>query len=159
MRRPAVMVRALLALLALLVAAQIGGAARAQGAARDREALTIVTATGRHAFKVEIADNDADRAQGLMYRRHLDPDRGMLFDFGRTEVVTMWMQNTYVSLDMIFIRADGSVARIAPNTEPLSTRVISSGEPVPFVLEVVAGTAARIGLKAGDRIEHPLFKG
>lgn len=159
MRRPAVMVRALLALLALLVAAQIGGAARAQGPSRDREALTIVTATGRHAFKVEIADNDADRAQGLMYRRHLDPDRGMLFDFGRTEVVTMWMQNTYVSLDMIFIRADGSVARIAPNTEPLSTRVISSGEPVPFVLEVVAGTAARIGLKAGDRIEHPLFKG
>ena len=108
---------------------------------------------------VEVARDDATRAQGLMYRRSLSPDRGMLFDFKRVEPVSMWMQNTYVSLDMLFIRPDGTIARVAQNTEPLSTRTIPSGEPVLAVLEVVAGTAARLGIRAGDRVEHPLFKG
>jgi hypothetical protein len=70
----------------------------------------------------------------------------------------MWMKNTYVSLDMIFIRPNGTVARVAENTEPLSTRTVSSGEPVLAVLEVVAGTAKRLGIKPGDRVEHPLFR-
>jgi len=120
--------------------------------------LTIVTASGRHMFQVELADNDASRAQGLMYRRSLAPDRGMLFDFKRVEPISMWMQNTYVSLDMLFIRPDGTIARVATNAEPLSTRTIPSGEPVLAVLEVVAGTAARLGIKPGDKVEHPLFK-
>ena len=120
--------------------------------------LTIVTASGRHTFEVELADNDASRAQGLMYRRSLTPDRGMLFDFKRVEPISMWMQNTYVSLDMLFIRPDGTIARVATNAEPLSTRTIPSGEPVLAVLEVVAGTAARLGIKPGDKVEHPLFK-
>ena len=120
--------------------------------------LTIVTASGRHTFEVELADNDASRAQGLMYRRSLAPDRGMLFDFKRVEPISMWMQNTYVSLDMLFIRPDGTIARVATNAEPLSTRTIPSGEPVLAVLEVVAGTAARLGIKPGDKVEHPLFK-
>ena len=120
--------------------------------------LTIVTASGRHTFQVELADNDASRAQGLMYRRSLAPDRGMLFDFKRVEPISMWMQNTYVSLDMLFIRPDGTIARVATNAEPLSTRTIPSGEPVLAVLEVVAGTAARLGIKPGDKVEHPLFK-
>jgi uncharacterized membrane protein (UPF0127 family) len=93
-----------------------------------------------------------------MYRRSLAPDRGMLFDFKRVEPISMWMQNTYVSLDMLFIRPDGTIARVATNAEPLSTRTIPSGEPVLAVLEVVAGTAARLGIKPGDKVEHPLFK-
>jgi uncharacterized protein len=117
-----------------------------------------VTASGRHAFQVELADDDTSRAQGLMYRRSLAPDRGMLFDFKRVEPISMWMQNTYVSLDMLFIRPDGTIARVATNTEPLSSRTVPSGEPVLAVLEVVAGTAARLGIKAGDKVEHPLFK-
>ena len=122
------------------------------------EPLTIVTGSGaRHQFQVEVARNDAERAQGLMYRRSLAPDRGMLFDFGRLEPVSMWMQNTYVSLDMLFIRPDATVARIAENTEPLSTRTIASGEPVLSVLELVAGTAKRLGLNPGDRVQHPIF--
>ena len=82
----------------------------------------------------------------------------MLFDFERTAPVSMWMQNTFIPLDMVFIRADGTVARIAEQTEPLSTRTIASGEPVLAVLEINGGISAKIGLKAGDRIEHPLFK-
>jgi uncharacterized membrane protein (UPF0127 family) len=127
--------------------------------AQALEALSIVPQNGqRHTFQVEVARNDSDRAQGLMFRRSMPADRGMLFDFGRIEPVSMWMQNTYLSLDMLFIRPDGTIARIAANTEPLSTRTISSGEPVLAVLELNAGTAAKLGIKPGDRIEHPVFK-
>ena len=141
--------------LALLVQLLLAGAVFAQAF----EALTIVTRDGqRHLFQVEVAGNNAERAQGLMYRRSMAADRGMLFDFERVEPVSMWMQNTYLSLDMLFVRPDGTIARIAANTEPLSTRTIPSGEPVLAVLELNAGTAARLGIRAGDRIEHPLFK-
>ncbi|WP_445504169.1 DUF192 domain-containing protein [Microvirga sp. G4-2] len=133
----------------------LAGAAYAQAL----EALSIVTQGGqRQNFQVEVARNDADRAQGLMFRRSMAPDRGMLFDFGRVEPVSMWMQNTYLPLDMLFIRPDGTIARIAANTEPLSTRTIPSGEPVLAVLELNAGTSAKLGIRPGDRIEHPLFK-
>ncbi|WP_205789998.1 DUF192 domain-containing protein [Microvirga makkahensis] len=133
----------------------MAGAAFAQAL----ESLSIVTQGGqKRSFQVEVARNDADRAQGLMFRRSMAPDRGMLFDFGRVEPVSMWMQNTYLSLDMLFIRQDGTIARIAANTEPLSTRTISSGEPVLAVLELNAGTAAELGIKPGDRVEHPIFK-
>jgi hypothetical protein len=142
------------AIVALVLVAWAGAAI-----AQAFEPLTIVAQGGqRHAFQVEVARNDADRAQGLMYRRSMAADRGMLFDFGRVEPVAMWMQNTYLPLDMLFIRADGSIARIAANAEPLSTRTIPSGEPVLAVLELNGGTAARLGIKAGDRVEHPLFK-
>jgi uncharacterized membrane protein (UPF0127 family) len=133
----------------------LAGAASAQ----SFEPLAIVTKGGaRQAFQVEVARNEADRAQGLMYRRSMAPDHGMLFDFGKVEPVAMWMQNTYMPLDMLFIRPDGGIARIAANTEPLSTRTIPSGEPVLAVLELNAGTAARLGIKPGDRVEHTLFK-
>ena len=141
--------------LALLLPFLLAGAALAQ----VFEPLAIVTAGGqRHLFQVEVARTGADRAQGLMFRRSMAPDRGMLFDFERVEPVSMWMQNTYLPLDMLFVRPDGTIARIAANTEPLSTRTIPSGEPVLSVLELNAGTATRLGIKAGDRIEHPLFK-
>jgi uncharacterized membrane protein (UPF0127 family) len=133
----------------------LAGAAYAQAL----EALSIAPQGGqRQSFQVEVARNDADRAQGLMYRRSMPANQGMLFDFGRVEPVSMWMQNTYLPLDMLFVRQDGTIARIAANTEPLSTRTIPSGEPVLAVLELNAGTAARLGIKPGDRIEHPLFK-
>jgi uncharacterized protein len=127
--------------------------------AQTLEALSIVSQGGqRQTFQVEVARNEADRAQGLMYRRSMPANQGMLFDFGRLEPVAMWMQNTYIPLDMLFIRPDGTIARIATNTEPLSTRTIPSGEPVLAVLELNAGATGRLGIKAGDRIEHPLFK-
>jgi uncharacterized membrane protein (UPF0127 family) len=126
--------------------------------AQSLEPLTLVTKSGRHDFRVEVARNDADRARGLMHRRTLPADRGMLFDFERVAPVSMWMENTFISLDMIFIRADGVVARVAENTEPLSQRIVPSGEPVLAVLEVIAGTAKRIGLAAGDKVEHAMFK-
>ncbi len=127
--------------------------------AQALETLSISTQGGqKQTFKVEVARNDADRAQGLMFRRSMPADQGMLFDFVRVEPVSMWMQNTYLPLDMLFIRADGTIARIAANTEPLSTRTIPSGEPVLAVLELNAGTAAKLGIKPGDRVEHPVFK-
>lgn len=121
------------------------------------EPLTIVTKSGRHDFQVEVMRTEEEQARGMMYRRSLADDRGMLFQFPAEKVATFWMQNTYVSLDMIFIRADGRVHRIAERAEPLSTRTISSGAPVLAVLEVVAGTAKRLGIVPGDRVENAMF--
>lgn len=129
----------------------------AQEAART-EPLAIATRAGPQRFDVEVMRNDADRARGLMFRRSMAPNHGMLFDFERVEPVAMWMKNTYLPLDMLFIRPDGTVARVAADTEPLSTATILSGEPVLAVLELNAGTAARLGIRAGDRVEHPLFR-
>ena len=143
-----------LALLAFVCALLPAGLARAQ----TFEPLTVVTQSGPKAFQVEVARNDADRAQGLMYRRTLAADRGMLFDFERVEPVSMWMKNTYLSLDMLFIRPDGTVTNIAESTEPLSTRVIPSSEPVLGVLELPAGTARRLGIRPGDTVQHPVFR-
>ncbi len=127
-------------------------------AALRTEPLGIVSKNGRHAFDVEVMRTDADRARGLMYRRTMAADHGMLFDFERVLPVTMWMKNTYLPLDMVFIRADGTIARVAADTEPLSTAIISSGEPVLGVLELNAGTAAKLGIRPGDRVEHAMFK-
>lgn len=127
-------------------------------AAQRTEPLGIVSKTRRNTFDVEVMRNDADRARGLMYRRSMAADRGMLFDFERVAPVTMWMKNTYLSLDMVFIRADGTIARVAADTEPLSTAIVASGEPVLAVLELNAGTAAKFGIRAGDRVEHSMFK-
>ena len=127
-------------------------------AAQTLETLAVVTASGRHVFQVEVMRTPDERSKGLMFRRFMPQDRGMLFDFQRSEPVAMWMQNTFIPLDMVFIRSDGTVARVAERTEPLSTRTIPSGEPVLSVLEVNAGIAETIGLKAGDRVEHSLFK-
>ncbi len=123
------------------------------------QTLEIASKTGVHVFSVEIADNDADRAKGLMYRKELPEGRGMLFDFKREQAVSFWMQNTYIPLDMLFIRGDGRILNIAENTEPLSTRMISSNGPVRAVLEVIGGTARKLGLAPGDRVAHPIFSG
>jgi uncharacterized membrane protein (UPF0127 family) len=122
------------------------------------EPLDILTASGSHTFFVEVMRDDSQRARGLMYRRSMPQDRGMLFDFKREEPVSMWMKNTYLSLDMVFIDRAGRVIHVAEDTEPLSERIISSGGPAFAVLEVNAGTARRIGLRAGDRLRHSLFR-
>jgi uncharacterized membrane protein (UPF0127 family) len=119
--------------------------------------LEIVTSSGVQVFSVEMATTEEEKQTGLMYRKELADGKGMLFDFSPEQQVSMWMKNTYVSLDMIFIRADGRILRIAENTEPLSTRIISSGGLAKGVLEVVAGTAQKYGIKPGDRVAHPLF--
>ena len=134
-------------------------AASAPGPAADLNTLEIVSKSGVHVFAVELAVTDDQRARGLMFRRELAEGHGMLFKFEPDQTIVMWMQNTYVSLDMIFIRSDGRILRIAENTEPLSTRTISSGGPARGVLEVVAGTARKLGLAPGDGVAHPWFQG
>jgi uncharacterized membrane protein (UPF0127 family) len=122
-----------------------------------QQTLEIASKTGVHVFAVEIADNDTERAKGLMYRRELPEGQGMLFDFHREQEVSFWMQNTYIPLDMVFIRGDGRILRIAENTEPLSTRLIPSGGPVRAVLEVIGGTTRKLGIAPGDRVASPIF--
>jgi len=121
------------------------------------EKLEIVTASGTYEFSVEVMRSEPQRERGLMFRRYLPQDRGMLFDFGVERPVLMWMKNTYLPLDMIFIGRSGKVVGLAENAEPLSEKIIPSGAPAYGVLEVNAGTAARLGLKIGDSVKHPLF--
>lgn len=131
----------------------------AAGPARsaDQQTLEIASKSGVHAFSVEIAQTDAEREKGLMYRKELPEGQGMLFDFHRDQEVGFWMKNTYIPLDMIFIRSDGRIMRIAENTEPLSEKIVPSNSPVRGVLEVIAGTARKLGIAAGDRVAHPIF--
>ena len=119
--------------------------------------LEIATKSGVHVFSVEMATTEEEKTQGLMYRKELPDGKGMLFDFSPEQQISMWMKNTYIPLDMIFIRADGRILRIAENTEPLSTKIISSGGLAKGVLEVIAGTAQKYGIQPGDRVAHPLF--
>src|SRR5471030_1122422 len=121
--------------------------------------LEIVTRSGVQVFSVEMATTEEEKTTGLMYRKELADGKGMLFDFSPEQQVSMWMKNTYISLDMIFIRADGRILRIAENTEPQSTSIISSGGLAKGVLEVIAGTAKKYGIQPGDRVGHPLFNG
>jgi hypothetical protein len=145
-------------LTALVVAASV---AFANGAVRAAsfQSLEIVTKSGVQVFSIEMATTEEEKTTGLMYRKELADGKGMLFDFSPEQQVSMWMKNTYVSLDMIFIRADGRILRIAENTEPLSTKIIPSGGLAKAVLEVVAGTAQKYGIEPGDRVAHPLFTG
>ena len=117
--------------------------------------LTLRTDSGPHSFNIEIANSGGERALGLMYRRELAADAGMLFLYDPPQPITMWMRNTILSLDMIFIGTDGRVHRIESHTEPFSTDIISSDGTVQGVLEVNAGTANKIGLKVGDEVLFP----
>lgn len=141
-----------LALAALLVAGLMPAGATV-------EQLTIVTKAGSLGVEIEMAVTPAQRSKGLMYRTELAPNAGMLFDFGVEQPIYMWMKNTYIPLDMLFIRSDGRIASITTDTVPLSTATISSGVPVKAVLELPAGTVRAKGIAVGDRIEHRLFRG
>jgi len=127
--------------------------------ALETSTLEIASKTGVHTFTVELAQTEAERAKGLMFRKELPEGQGMLFDFKKDQDVAFWMENTYIPLDMIFIRGDGTIARIEQNTTPLSTRNIPSGGPVRGVLEVIAGTVKKLGIAPGDKVAHPIFAG
>ncbi|MFQ5774405.1 MAG: DUF192 domain-containing protein [Kiloniellaceae bacterium] len=123
-----------------------------------RGELTIETAAGaRHRFRVELALTPAQQAQGLMYRRRLPADAGMLFLYGNDAPVSMWMRNTLIPLDMLFIGRDGRIVHVAERTVPGSLETISAGRPVAGVLELNGGTAARLRIRVGDRVLHPAF--
>jgi uncharacterized membrane protein (UPF0127 family) len=147
----------MLSILAVVAAAMVG--VLESSSAVELQPLEIVSKTGVHTFTVEMAVTPEEQARGLMFRRELPEGQGMLFDFQREQPATFWMKNTYVSLDMIFIRADGRILRIAENTVPLSEALVRSGGPVRAVLEVVAGTARKLGIAPGDRVAHPIFSG
>ncbi|WP_075289017.1 DUF192 domain-containing protein [Pararhizobium arenae] len=140
------------ALVALFLYACISASAAAD-VTFERAPLSIVTADGKtHAFTVELALDSDQRAQGLMNRREMAADHGMLFDFGTTRRVMMWMKNTYLPLDMLFVRADGRIVTIHENAVPLSEAIIDSREAIDFVVELNAGTVKRLGLAVGDRV-------
>jgi len=146
-RRTASSLVACSALLAALAAANAAG----------QDTIEIVTRTGVHAFSVELATNTAERTVGLMYRKELPEGRGMLFDFHDEQPVQFWMHNTYIPLDMIFIAADGRVVNVAENAKPMSDDLVPSRRPVRAVLEVIAGTARKFGIAAGDRVTGSFF--
>ena len=145
--------------LAALVAAP--AAAVAQTGPQPRlptEKLVIVIRDGaRHAFSVEMALDPEQQRVGLMFRPSVKPDEGMLFDWGAPRESTMWMRNTIASLDMVFIEADGRINHIAERTVPMSLSTIESRGPVRATLELAAGTAERLGLRVGDRVEQRIF--
>jgi hypothetical protein len=119
--------------------------------------LTIVGATGPHRFKVELAETPAQMTQGLMFRTSLAPDAGMLFDYRQPTVATMWMRNTLIPLDMLFVDAQGRIVNIHERAVPQSLDVIAATAPVRAVIELNGGTAARLGIEPGDRVIYPIF--
>jgi uncharacterized membrane protein (UPF0127 family) len=125
------------------------------GLAAGMETLVLKTATGDHSFNIEVATTDQERALGLMFRRSLPENSGMLFIYDPPQPATMWMKNTLIPLDMVFISADGKVHRIESHTEPFSTAVIDSDGDVIGVLELNAGEADKIELKRGDKVIYP----
>jgi uncharacterized membrane protein (UPF0127 family) len=143
--------------LLVLVVALIAGAADVARTA-ELQTLEIASKTGVHVFQVELAVTPEEKERGLMFRRELPEGKGMLFDFQFDQNVAFWMKNTYIPLDMLFIRADGRILRIAENTEPMSERNIPSGGPVRAVLEVIGGTAKKLGIAAGDRVGGSIFQ-
>lgn len=146
----------------LLVLVLLPFAAYAQTTAQPelpKEPLVIVTRDGtRHAFQVEMALTPQQQTVGLMFRTSVPADGGMLFDWGTPRDTTMWMRNTVSSLDMLFINADGTIRRIAENTVPESLATIESRGPVRATLEVAAGTARRLDIRVGDKVEQRIFK-
>jgi hypothetical protein len=124
----------------------------------DDSRLVIKSAGGDHVFTVEVVDTDETRARGLMFRQSLAPDAGMLFDFKDTRQTAFWMRNTFIPLDMIFIRADGTVANVHVNAIPQDPTSIPSDGPVMFVLEIPGGRSVELGIKPGDKVEHARIK-
>ena len=151
------MVALLFALAGLMTVGMSMGATDATAKLR-KDRLTLETSTGKHVIEIEVAETGEDQAMGLMYRQTVPPNTGMLFPYDQPKELTMWMRNTYVSLDMVFIRADGIVHRVEAGTEPLSESIIASRGNVSAVLELGAGEAQRLGLKAGDLVRYQGFK-
>jgi hypothetical protein len=135
---------------ALAIVLALPGAACSRDDSESAQAatipLTIAMAGKTHAFKVEVARSEDEQERGLMFRTSLPADGGMLFPFPKPKIASFWMKNTVIPLDMIFVRADGSIDRIAENTIPESLEPVASGGEVAAVLELAGGTAAELGL-------------
>lgn len=149
------LVLAAYALLALVGCAAIAGPQKPLA----QSELTIETARGPVRFSVEIASDPESQERGLMYRRSLAPNAGMLFDFHRPIMATFWMKNTILPLDIIFVRADGTISTIAANAVPYSETLIPSAEPVRAVLEINGGRAKALGIESGDQVHATIFPG
>lgn len=121
------------------------------------EALTIETETGPVTVTVELAETAEARQRGLMHRESLGADQGMLFDFQQERVVSIWMENTLIALDIVYIRSDGSIAKIITGAQPMSRRQLFSDVPVLSVLEINSGRAAELGIAPGDQVLHRWF--
>lgn len=148
------------AVLSYLVLCGFGWVFVLQSAAQaDQSIVRVITGTGSHEFHTTVADTNETRSRGLMFRRSMASNDSMLFDFKTENPVFFWMKNTFIPLDMIFIRADGRVARVHHDAVPQSEVIIPSEEPVRYVLEVVAGTARKIALEPGDQVRHPIIDG
>ncbi len=119
--------------------------------------LTIVSGDKTHTFQVELADTEEETALGLMNRTEMARDHGMIFDFGAPRETGMWMKNTLIPLDMLFLDTDGTVVAVAHNARPHSLRLITPGFAVKGVLELNGGVAKELGLKAGDVVKHGMF--
>ena len=145
-------------ILAAALAGGKGGAQAQGGLVFEQAPLSIETLRGTNLFMVEVARTSRQRARGLMFRHELANGQGMLFLYPREQQVFMWMKNTLVPLDMLFIGGDGRVVRVAKNEKPESTDLIPSGVPVKAVLELAAGTAERLGIRQGDRVLYPAFR-
>ncbi len=122
-----------------------------------REALSVVSADGEFSFDVEIADTASERTRGLMFRDLIEPTHGMLFEFDGEQISSIWMKNTSIFLDVIFVRADGRILKIEHSAKPYSLRSMTSGAPVSAVLEIAGGRAMELGIKPGDVVKHPFF--
>lgn len=133
------------------------GAAYAGDKPLPTTTVVVDTDHGRQTFHVEIAADQASQERGLMYRRQMAPDAGMLFDFHRPQWETFWMKNTILPLDMIFIRQDGAISSVAPNAVPYSTTSIPSAEPVRAVLEINGGRAAALDIQPGQTVHNAIF--
>ncbi len=127
----------------------------ASGHAEGTGTLVLKTDNGDHTYTVEIAKGAGEKARGLMFRRTLPKDRGMIFLYDPPQATSMWMRNTFIPLDIIFITEQGTVLRIEANTEPFSTDIINSGGETAAVLELNGGEAEKVGLKPGDRVVFP----
>src|ERR1700731_1756742 len=154
---PMISRRSLLPMLVLLVTGLFRFSAGADLQQFPTSELTIISATGPHRFKVELAKTPAQMTQGLMFRTSLPPDAGMLFDYRQPTAATMWMRNTLIPLDMLFVDAQGRIVNIHERAVPQSLDVIAAAEPVRAVIELNGGTATRLGIEPGDRVVHPIF--
>jgi uncharacterized membrane protein (UPF0127 family) len=131
--------------------------AMAPGRAGGDDTIKIVSHSGVHAFSVELATNELERERGLMFRKELPNGYGMLFDFHTDQTANFWMRNTYIPLDIIFIKSDGHILHIAENAKPMSDDLIPSGGPIRAVLEVIGGTARKLGIAPGDTVTGSFF--
>lgn len=143
-----------------VLATALPGARADESIQFEKTDLVIATAAGdEHRFTVEIAETTRQRSRGLMFRESLAPDQGMLFVYPGEQEIRMWMRNTLIPLDMLFVALDGTIVSIAADTVPLSEEIVSSGAAARGVIELAGGTARRLDIQPGDKVRHPLFGG